>query len=161
MLSPFKNLWLHREDYLRILENLPYYMSLSPTFLKPFDGVPGPYDQSGYPILCLDKNILLYCNHYSDPETAISKWNERRNKINYQSILATFYAEDRDWEKKYYNVPLNGKRLCFTPYRSDNPDTVYIPKEGGEYTFTELHRSAKPYNTLADIFTIFWPCNIS
>ena len=156
VLSPFKNLWVARKDYFRILADLPHYMSLSPVLWKPSDYAARPYDQPGYPILRLDGDILLNCNHYSDPDDAISKWNERRRKINYQNILATFFAEDRGAEEEFYQLPVLGRRLCFTPYPSDLPDSAYVPEEGGEYSFTGQHRTGKPYNTLIDIYSLFF-----
>lgn len=68
-LSPFKNLFLNDEEYLKLLRRLPYYLSCEPSFYKYV------YDDSRnmeYPVLLLD-DISVYCNHDTDAEEAILK----------------------------------------------------------------------------------------
>ena len=155
-LSPLKNMWLYTEDYFRLLDDLPYYMSLSPIYLHPYNGPLGPYAQPGYPILLLGDSIRLHCNHDSDPYAAIEKWNMRCKKINYQNLLVTFFAKNPEQEAKFYQTRCSGRRLCFTPYQSEMSNSVFIPAEGGDFYFTGQHRTAKSYNTLLDTYSLFY-----
>lgn len=83
--SPTVNLFLYPTDFLKLLKNLKYYMSLELEFVKK--------DNIEYPVGKLD-DILLYFMHYESEQEAKSKWNERKLRINYDNLF--IIMTDRD-----------------------------------------------------------------
>lgn len=83
--SPFVNLWLKPDDFIKFLSNIHYYLSCEMFFVN----------ESGisYPIGILD-DISIYFQHYSTPEEAKKKWIERSQRINFNNLFILF--TDRD-----------------------------------------------------------------
>ncbi len=84
--SPFVNLWLYPEDFIKYCENMEYYNSQELNFDVFEDGVT-------YPIGRLD-DIRIYFMHYHTSEEATNKWNERRQRINKDNLF--FCMDDRN-----------------------------------------------------------------
>ena len=90
-LSPFKNLFLEDEDYIKLLSRLSYYLKCEPVLHKYV------YDEKRkleYPVLLLD-DIPIYCNHDIDAEEAVQKWRRRSKKFNFLNMFAEMYTCDR------------------------------------------------------------------
>jgi uncharacterized protein (DUF1919 family) len=83
--SPFVNLWIKPEDFILLLKNFDSY--LNSDLIEVFE------DNISYPIGQL-KDIKLYFQHYQSFEEAKSKWNERKQRINYGNLFVLF--TDRD-----------------------------------------------------------------
>lgn len=83
--SPFVNLWIKPADFIKLLTELKYYMSLPLEFVKE-EGI-------HYPIGVL-KDIKIYFEHYKNEKEALEKWNSRVARINYNDIYIFF--TDRD-----------------------------------------------------------------
>ena len=83
--SPTVNLFLYPKDFIKLLKNLKYYMSLDLNFVKE-DGI-------YYPIGNLD-GIKIYFMHYKTEEEAKQKWDSRKARINYDNIFVLM--TDRD-----------------------------------------------------------------
>lgn len=83
--SPFVNLWITPKDYIKLLTDLKKYMNMELTFVKE-DGIE-------YPIGALD-GIRIYFQHYKTEEEARSKWDARKERINYENLFVLF--SDRD-----------------------------------------------------------------
>ena len=154
-LTPLKNMWVSTEDYFRILGDPRGYFSESPVFWKSSEDYDPGYESPAFPILKLKGDVLLYCNHDTDPEQAIEAWNRRRKRVNYDNILVTYYAKNRREEEAFYRQPRYAGRRCFTPYPSDLPDSVFIPDEGGALPITELLAIAMGTNPLIDVYSFF------
>ncbi|MDO4701645.1 MAG: DUF1919 domain-containing protein [Erysipelotrichaceae bacterium] len=83
--SPFVNLWLHADDFIKYLQNMRYYNSCTLTFIKE-EGIE-------YPVGLLD-DIKIYFKHYKNEEEAKTKWIQRVKRINYDNLFVIF--TDRD-----------------------------------------------------------------
>ena len=83
--SPFINLWLKPNDFIKYLQNIKHYMTQELKFVSE-DGI-------NYPIGLLD-DIKIYFQHYKTEETAREKWNERTKRIDLNNIFILF--TDRD-----------------------------------------------------------------
>lgn len=73
-LSPFINLFLEGDDYLRLLENFNYYIEQPLLFIEE------KYETNlkrNYPVIGLD-DVTLFFNHYTDFESAVGIWERRR-----------------------------------------------------------------------------------
>ena len=58
------------------------------------------FDKPRFPKLMVG-DIPLYCNHDTDPEEAIEKWQSRKKKVNYENIVAVFITETPKWETSF------------------------------------------------------------
>ena len=83
--SPFVNLFIRAEDFLRLLQNFDYYMSLELDF---------PENQTlEYPVAYLG-DIRLDCVHYATKEEVVEKWNVRKARMDMSNCFIMF--TDRD-----------------------------------------------------------------
>lgn len=83
--SPFVNLWMKPNDYIKLLQKLEYYLSCEMTFTEE--------SNISYPIGVLD-DIKIYFQHYKTPEEAKQKWFERAERIDMNNLFIMF--TDRD-----------------------------------------------------------------
>lgn len=83
--SPFVNLWIRPQDFIKLLLNLDTYMKSD---IKEIfeDGICYPIGQL--------RDINLYFQHYSSFEEAKKKWIERKKRINKNNLYILF--TDRD-----------------------------------------------------------------
>ena len=119
--SPFVNLWIRPKDYIKMLKDLKGYMESDLVFVNE-EGI-------SYPIGLL-KDIKVYFQHYSSREEALKKWNERKNRINYDNLFVIF--TDRDGctiedIKEFDNIESIKNKVVFTHSRTNDIDSaVYI-----------------------------------
>ena len=109
--SPFKNLFLQDDDYLRVISDLKRYMCYEPEFAR-FDI--DIHSKEKYPVLRI-ADAEIHCNHAENIETAISEWNRRRKKINLDNIFYEMYTEDKGVADKFISITKGKKRICFLP----------------------------------------------
>lgn len=83
--SPFINLWIKPNDFIKYLQNIDYYMKCELKFTSE-KGI-------NYPIGLLD-DIKIYFQHYKSENEAKEKWIERTKRINLNNLFILF--TDRD-----------------------------------------------------------------
>lgn len=83
--SPFVNLWIKPNDFIKILNDLEFYMRQRMEFVSE-KGV-------NYPIGEIN-GCRLYFEHYKNTSDALDSWNRRRERINFDNIFVMF--TDRD-----------------------------------------------------------------
>lgn len=132
--SPFKNVSFNDEDYLKLLENLKYYMELKPEFL-------GEYQKDtnsglNVPMLKLG-DIKIKCNHYPVAQDAIAKWEERKRKINWDNLFIEMYTEAKDVAYRFVNNEYENK-ICFVPFESDGLNIYQLKMVRGMKNFYEI-----------------------
>lgn len=81
--SPFVNLWIKPKDFLKICENLSYYMKQSLTFIQ-IKGI-------DYPVALLG-DVSIYFQHYKSEKEAEECWNRRVKRMNLNHIYIYIYA---------------------------------------------------------------------
>lgn len=113
--SPFKNLSVVEEDYLRLLQNFPYYMGCDLEFLE---YAYNKNSKKDYPVMRLD-DINVHCNHDTDPDEAVAKWYRRRKKINYENLFVEMYTESRETMEAFLKIEGYKQKLCFVPFETD------------------------------------------
>ena len=118
-LSPFKNLYLTDEDYLKVISNLEYYLKQEPVFDRLEKD---PHSCKQYPILKL-KDIEIHCNHSDSYKDAIRDWNRRKIKLNYNNIFYEMYTEKKESAEKFYDLTLNSNSICFVPWETKKEKT--------------------------------------
>lgn len=138
--SPFVNLFIFSDDYLRLLNNF------SPEILQQITFI--PHEESrhieilkerghfklDYPIGVIGEGIELHFLHYKNAEDAKQKWEERLKRINYDKLLFKFSDSEGASDeiiRQFDALPFQHK-ICFTAkpfpeYRS----VVYLPHFNG------------------------------
>ena len=82
-LSPTVNLFMRSEDFMKFCENMEHYLSVD-TFTPCTD--PAIIEQRTYPIGYLD-DILVFFVHFDSLEQAQAKWNERKQRVNFDNLV--------------------------------------------------------------------------
>lgn len=136
-LSPFKNLSLEDKDYLKLLGNFKYYMECEMKF--------GEYaynknSQKNYPVMLLD-DVKVHCNHDTNPDDAIEKWNRRRKKLNYDNLFVEMYTGSRLVMEQFLKITGYEKKLCFVPFETEVKNTYQLSLYPGQNQFWETVNS--------------------
>ncbi len=83
-LSPTVNLKILPDDFIKFIQNLDKYLNAE--FVKIESDLP-------YPVAKLD-DITVYFVHYKTFEEAVEKWNERKQRIDFNNIRVIMTARD-------------------------------------------------------------------
>lgn len=110
-LSPTINLSFEMNDYVKMLENLEWYMNQK---ITPFED-----DRFDYPVGMLG-DIEIRFNHYKSFDEGVKKWEERKQRINWNNLfIIAIDGDDCTYEsiKKFDSLPFKNK-VIFThiPY---------------------------------------------
>ena len=118
--SPFVDLWIKPRDFIKMCQNLKNYMNYNLQFTAE-EGI-------DYPVGIL-KDIRIYFQHYKTAKEAEDKWNQRRQRINYNNIF--FLFTDRDGCSKqdlidFDNLEYKNKAVFVHKPYPDIKSAVYI-----------------------------------
>lgn len=136
-LSPFKNLSLEDKDYLKLLKHFKYYMGCEMKFLE---YAYNKNSQKNYPVMLLD-DVKVHCNHDTNPEDAVEKWNRRREKINYDNLFIEMYTVDRTVMSQFLKLDEYHNKLCFVPFKTEEMGTYQLSLYPGQSQFWEAVNS--------------------
>lgn len=120
--SPFVNLWMKPQDFIKYCENIEFYKDIPLEFET--------NEEYGYPVANLE-DVKIYFQHYKTKEEARNKWEERSQRINLDNLF--IMMTDRDgctYEdlKKFENMERHTKKVVFT--HKEYPEfkaAYYIP----------------------------------
>ncbi len=142
--SPTKNLWILDMDYLKLLREPEHYLlGTDPVFERWEKGA--SYDEERYPVLRLD-DILLFCNHDTDPEEAIRKWMRRREKLDLDNLFVEYAAYNRDLEKSFLRLDRYPKKICLVNWKAEHPASVQVVQDfWKQHWFDSVVDSAYPF----------------
>lgn len=121
--SPFINLWIGENDYLKLLNSLDEYLNCN-VYLLGFDK-----DNNGkkYPI-CRCSDINLNCTHYNNYEEVIDAWNRRKNRFNHDNYIYIFVTNSKKNIYEFLKIPYENK-ICICPFKIHNKHIVTINSE--------------------------------
>lgn len=106
-LSPTINLSFDMNDFVKMLEDLKWYMNQ--------DVVPYEDKRFDYPTGMIG-DIEIKFNHYNSFDEAVNKWNERKERINYDNLFVLGVETDGctyETLKKFDQLPYKNK-VIFT-----------------------------------------------
>lgn len=128
-LSPTVNLFFTPKDFLKFVENLDYYLSIVPTV----------ENGEKYPIGRLD-DITLYFMHYNSAEEALSKWEERKKRVNKDKIFVIMVERDGFTQQDFEDFKkIKYPKLLFTrnkDYECD--DSLYFSKYANQSQLPDI-----------------------
>ena len=119
--SPFVNMFMTEEDYIKFLSKPREYMDKELVFMK--NGFE-PNLKVEYPIFGLG-DVSIHMNHYHNAEEAAATWNERKTRINWQNLFVAGYTETPEILSKFDILKFQ-KKICFIPFRSKLKSACYI-----------------------------------
>lgn len=143
------------DDYIKFLERLDYYLSLTPEFISPETAK--DYElrrklrggEIDYPVARLD-DITLWFTHYHSMEEALDKWEKRKKRINRNRLLIKWsqrYNQDPKLLQRFLALPYKNKIVFVEPAsRVDNNQVIVVPEltelnvKGGDETEYTLQR---------------------
>lgn len=120
--SPFVNLFMDRQEFLKFLQHPHIYIEDEPLF----DKLTGTSVEcpNGFPVLSLG-NISLNMMHYPKVDESIAKWNERKKRINWYNLFIVTNTDKIEILEQFDELPY-GKKVCFVPFKSDLDSAFYI-----------------------------------
>ena len=147
--SPFINLHLSEKDFSRLLLNPRAYMEKDLVFARKDYREYSGFDVATY--ACGD--ISLVMEHYRDFDEAVTKWNERKKKINWDNLLIATITESPEVLREFDTLPYD-KKVCFVPFKSDLKSAFYIPDtgKGTKWIWHIVHRSVAEMKFYYDPF---------
>ncbi len=119
--SPFINLWLENEDFIKFLRAPRVYLEYPPHFEKLYA------EDQPYPVASLG-NISLNMMHYKTFDEARDAWERRKTKINWYNLFVEMWTEKPEELEQFDEMPY-GKKICFVPFKSDLDSAWYINPE--------------------------------
>ena len=123
-LSPFVNMFIDENEYIRFLQSPRVYMEEKLVFQGTEFEKMLKFD---YPIYALG-DISWHMNHYKNFDEAVAKWNERKQRINWYNMFVAMHTEDPKVLEQFDELPY-GKKVCFVPFKSDLDSAFYINRE--------------------------------
>ena len=118
--SPFVDLWIKPQDYIRMLRSLNEYVSAELQFVKE--------DEISYPVGQL-KDIRIYFQHYNSEEEAKEKWNDRVSRMDFDHLFILFTDRDGCTDEDLINfdkLPYEHKAVFVNRPRPELKSAVYI-----------------------------------
>lgn len=129
--SPTINLMIKNPDFIKMILNLEYYMSVTPL----------PYKSPEFPNVPCAKldDIVLHFTHYSSAEEGIDAWLKRRERIDYDNlyiIISDIGLTDDDVKRL---LSVKCKKLVLMTSKNYNFDfSLCIPDYNGMEHVGEL-----------------------
>ena len=129
-LSPFQGCVVKKEDYLRLLEDLPSALACAPTFAgQRFDGQGNTY----WAFQLEDVGLRLYDG--ADPNEALALWTHRCTLLNWDNLLVQFSTTDPRQERRFASFERYKRKVCFVPYTTDVACSVRLPLQPQQRLF--------------------------
>ncbi len=149
--SPTVGLFFMAEDYIKLINNLKYYMEQELQFINIENSKYSNYLKKlkyTSPIGKIDDVEVMFL-HYKNEEEAKEKWNRRKRRINWDNIIYKFsdqnmctYKELEEFDK------FDAKsKVCFTTRTYDNIASIQIDKyKNSELVLNDIKYYKKYFN---------------
>lgn len=148
--SPFINLWLTEDDFIKFLSNIDKYLKediIPAGFVYNYEGEKQP--------ICLLGDIKLYCTHYTNHEDAIDAWKRRTKRINLDNTIIVFLDYEGTRIEAFNNIPLKNK-ICICQKNNTASEAIEMyfgEKEYHEWTYL-IHDVFRYKVPLIDVLTL-------
>lgn len=119
--SPTVNLSFDMNDYVRFLEKLPWYLE------QPI--VPCEDDRFDYPCGMIG-DVEIRFNHYKSFEEAVAKWNERKERIDWNNLFVIgIDGDDCTYDSlcRFDALPYTNKVIFTHKLYPEFTSAVYLP----------------------------------
>lgn len=146
--TPTVNLWFYPADFVKMCNNLEYYFSLEPIFVKEED--------INYPVGLID-DVKIYFTHYKDENEAKQKWLDRVKRVDYNNIVVLMTDANNCTESILHEFnKLKYPHVCFTHKKhKDICNTYYCKSNKFGFFHGYKPRSIKRYYDTFDFVEFF------
>lgn len=149
--SPFKNLFVLDEDYIKLLRNFKSYIKKPLVYTR--DEV-DLHSNKTYPVMLLG-DLEIHCNHADNPDEARESWERRCKKINYENLYVEMYTESQHIAEEFSELQQFSKKVCFVPFDVGNNSTLMkLPVLLGQKEFWETVNSSAGLGTNGFVYNI-------
>lgn len=119
--SPFVNLWLSGEDFVKFLRAPRIYLEETLSYQgQKLDST----KTIEFPVATLG-NVSLNMMHYKTFEESVDAWNRRKARINWYNLFAVMWTENPAELEQFDALPF-GKKVCLVPFKSNLDSAWYI-----------------------------------
>lgn len=121
--SPFILCYMMSEDYLKVIQNLPYYIQEK---LELYEE--GDRNRQRCPrgmIGTGDSKVILNFNHSISFEKAREDWEERKKRINWDNIFVKMTIIDEETAEIFGKLPYR-KKVAFSSFQSTYESVKYL-----------------------------------
>lgn len=132
-ISPFKNLFLNDDDYIKCCMDLAKYMNEVPVFSHYESDL---HSRKKYPVLHIN-DIEIHCNHADNEAQAIEDWERRRKKINWSNIYYEMYTANQEVADRFVDFLGDKKGICFVPWETNAKRMLYLQQAPNQKYFWE------------------------
>ena len=122
--SPFINLIVENDDYLKLLGNLEYYLTSELTFNTKKAQFPHPVGRL--------KDVVIHLLHEETPEQAARKWQRRLERFNWNNIFVKFESDDLECLNRFDTLPFENKIAFTRNVNSVAPSSICLKEISGE-----------------------------
>ena len=117
--SPLINMSVSENDYLKLLQSPQKYMQNELVYIGDCNTGSEPFP------LARCGDITLRFDHYSSFEEAREKWEERKQRINWENVFLMFCTETMEYLTSFSK--LRGRySISFSPFRTEIRNNVQI-----------------------------------
>lgn len=116
-LSPLISLFEDDVEYIKMMNDLQWYMQQEVTFSHWEDKINGKY-----PVGRLG-DVSLHFMHAKTFESAKADWERRVGRINYDRIFAMMFTEKPEIAREFAKLPYH--KVCFTSFKADDIACVH------------------------------------
>lgn len=146
-LSPTVGCYFFAEDYIKFVENFDFYINQKLDFInlsqsKYKNEIKAFGDENTTAPIGLLKDVEIVFLHYKMPEICLEKWNRRINRINKNNLIFKFSHQNlctNEHIKKFDNLNLPGKKICFTKIPNQAECGVYYPGFENEDSLDDIY----------------------
>lgn len=118
--SPFINMFENDEDYLKIVNDLKYYLNAELQLERYGTSLQGV----NYPI-CKLRDVELHFNHYSNMNEVEKKWYKRIERINWDNLFIMMYTSEESVASTFDKLKYI-KKICFVPFPTSLKTVYYM-----------------------------------
>ena len=145
--TPFVGLFLFSPDYIKLLKNLSYYLSLDLTFTDH-----SKYGRFSYPVGLLD-DVEIHFLHYATKEEAYQKWTRRKARINYDNLFVKMNDSDQctnELMTEFDKLPFQHK-VFFSAQKVEGMESLIWLKELSKASCIKNGKDIKVYRKYFDV----------
>lgn len=138
--TPFIGMFIYSPDYIKLLENFQYYMTIQ---IKPLSNNLSKYaPKSTYPIGIIAGEIEIHFIHEHNIHVALEKWERRKSRMPNNMNKYIFKLCDRDGFSKEI-----GDRFCSLPYKHK---LLFLCKQNHEHFNEQQYMNTKVFKIPSD-----------
>lgn len=149
--SPFKNLFVQDQDYIKLLNHFEYYMKKKLVYKR--DEIDA-HSRKRYPVMQLE-DLEIHCNHAENPSEASEFWERKCKKINYDNLYVEMYTESQYIAERFSELKRFPRKICFVPFDVKNSSCIMkLPMLPGQKEFWETVNAGAGLGTNGIIYNI-------